>query len=239
MSNPERDPPPQSPFGEGLVMTMVSAAQVKYEVSWEWIKTGALGLPWWSTGYISMLLLRWGGGAWVPSLAGELRPCRPRHPPSKKKKVTKNRCLSGRLSCWAHVWLHLCSQGHSVHVPIIPALGWLKWKSGWCQWLSHFVHFSARCLFHGVCSLFGFNVTCRFFWFHTKRPIHISLLWIPLLSIFPIFSLCASEQPSKKYILILSYFFFHTKWITKYIDHSFTQWENFHSLLSFKATPVV
>ena len=35
MSNPERDPPPQAPFGEGLVMTTVSAAQVKYEVSWE------------------------------------------------------------------------------------------------------------------------------------------------------------------------------------------------------------
>ena len=94
MSNPERDPPPQSPFGEGLVMTMVSAAQVKYEVSWQWIKTGALGLPWWSTGYISMLLLWW-GGAWVPSLAGELRPCRPRHPPQKKKKLQKTDALVG------------------------------------------------------------------------------------------------------------------------------------------------
>lgn len=26
MPNPERDPPPQSPFGDGLVMTMVRAA---------------------------------------------------------------------------------------------------------------------------------------------------------------------------------------------------------------------
>lgn len=35
MSNPEGDPPPQSPFGDGLVMAVVSAAQAKYEVSWE------------------------------------------------------------------------------------------------------------------------------------------------------------------------------------------------------------
>lgn len=50
MSSPEGDPPPQSPFGDGLVMTVVSAAQATYEVSWEWIKRATLELPWLSTG---------------------------------------------------------------------------------------------------------------------------------------------------------------------------------------------
>lgn len=118
--------------------------------------------------------------------------------------------------------LHLCSQGHSVYAPIIPGLGWLKWKSGWCQWLSHFVHSDARRLFHGVCFLCGFSVTCRFLWFHTKRSIRILTMDILVINLSNFF---LSVQPSKKHVLILSCFFFHTKWITKYIDHSFTQWE--------------
>ena len=107
--------------------------------------------------------------------------------PQPKKKLQKRDALVGGSHVGPMCDLHLFSQGHSVHVPIIPGLGWLKWKSGWCQWLSHFVYLDARCLFHGICFLFGFNVTCRFLWFHTKRSIHISLLWISLLSIFPFF----------------------------------------------------
>ena len=113
--------------------------------------------------------------------------------PQPKKMLQNRDALVGDSHVGPMCDLHLCSQGHSVRVPIIPGLGWLKWKSAWCQWLSHFVYLDARRLFHGVRFLCGFSVTCRFLWFHTKRSIHISLLWISLLSIFPISSLLCSH----------------------------------------------
>ena len=222
MSNPERDPPPQAPFGEGLVMTTVSAAQVKYEVSWEWIKNGALELPWWSTGYISMLLLQRGARAWVPSLAGELRPCRPWHPPSKKKKLQKTDALVGD----SHVG-PMCDSISALKATLFMCPSSQLW-GGWSGSLvdvngSVILSTSMLVASSMVYALYLASMWHAGFFGSTSRGPSTYLYYgYPCYQSFQFFPFCASEQPSKKYILILSYFFFHTKWITKHIDHSFT-----------------
>ena len=159
--------------------------------------------------------------------------------PQPKKKLQKRDALVGDSHVGPMCDLHLCSQGHSVHVPIIPGLGWLEWRSGWCQWLSHLSTWMLGASSMVNAFYLASMWHAGFFGSTPRGPSTYLYYGYPYYQSFQFFPFCVSEQPSKKYVLILSCFFFHTKWITKYIDHSFTQWENFHSFLSVKATPVV
>lgn len=147
------------------------------------------------------------------------------HTPAKEK-VTKKGCLSGRLSCWAHVWplpllsRPLCSCAHHPRSGVVGVEVWLM------SMAESFVYLDARCLFHGECFLFGFNVTCRFLWFHTKRSIHISLLWISLLSIFPIFSLLCFWAAIQEICPNLELLFPHK------VDNQ-VHWSQFHPMRKF------
>lgn len=143
------------------------------------------------------------------------------------------------LGSWINS-LNPCHHGLSVHVPIVPVLGWPTTKTGW--------HPHGRIILHT--SFFSASSAVEILWWalicSTKIfvTIHLSPICLfpkhscpwsnNLVTSRPLINQLSNLSHSDSVYSYLDHFSLHAKWIARCFAQSSAHWGNFLSLMSFR-----